>query len=99
MDSRQIGWYEVYLLLAPLLGERPTVLPGTPAWSLLPDDHPDKWQAILWASVWWCLDQDARQAAMAEASREISSAADWSAVAQQVRNGRGTAYIPRRRSA
>lgn len=99
MDSRQIAWWPVYKLLAPQLGACPPPLPGTPTWQQLPDDHPDKHRSLLWAAVWWCLEQDTRQTAMAEASREISSAADWSELAQSIRNGRGDAYIPRKGAA
>ncbi|NOR00026.1 MULTISPECIES: DUF2742 domain-containing protein [Mycolicibacterium] len=99
MGSRQIGWWSVYELLAPLLGDRPPALPGTPTWQQLPDDHPDKWRALLWSAVWWSLTQDTRQEAAADASREISTAADWSNLAHSIRNGRGDAYIPRQKGA
>ncbi|WP_158249081.1 DUF2742 domain-containing protein [Mycobacterium sp. ENV421] len=92
MDSRQITWYDnVFLFLEPWLGD--PVIPGTPAWAQLPDDHPDKWRAVLWACVWWCLDQDTHQDATAAASREISTAAAWS----QIGRDRGSSYIPRRK--
>jgi hypothetical protein len=93
--SKQITYLPVYELVSPLLGD-PDVLPGTPVWCQLEDTDPAKWKAILWAAVWWCVEQDARQAAMAEASKAIAASADWSAVAQRVRNGRGPAYIKRK---
>lgn len=88
--SRQVACLPVYELLSPLLG-RPGLVPGTPEWCDLDDTEPAKWQAVLWAALWWSVEQDARQTSLAEASREISSAADWPAIGRP----RGVAYIPR----
>jgi hypothetical protein len=88
--SREVAWSPVYDLVAPLLGE-PGLVPGAPAWCDLDDRDPAKWQALLWAAVWWAVSQDARQTALAEASRAISAAADWPAIARP----RSAAYIPR----
>ena len=96
--SRQVSFEPVYELLSPLLGD-PGLIPGTPVWCQLDDTDPAKWQAVLWAAVWWTVAQDARQAAQSDASREISAAADWSALAQRIRGRSGSAYIPRRKSA
>lgn len=89
--SRQVAYLPVYELLSPLLG-RPGLVPGTPEWCDLDDHDPAKWQAILWAAVWWAVAEDARQTSLAEASREISQAADWPAIARP----RSAAYVPRR---
>lgn len=93
--SREISWWSVYLLLAPFLsaesatgGKLPPVIPGTPDWDGLPDDHPDKWRAVLWAAMWWVLDEDGRQDAIAQAGEAVSSAEDWTAVARQVQRRR-----------
>jgi len=96
-SSRQVTYLPVYELLSPLLGD-PGLIPGSPVWCQLDDTDPAKWQAILWAAVWWAVDQDTRQAALSDASREISAAADWSAIAKQIRAGRGDSYIPRKAS-
>lgn len=90
MDSRQVAYLPVYELLTPLLGD-PQLIPGTPAWCQLADADPIKWQAVLWAAVWWTVAEDARQAAMADASRSVAASADWSRVGRP----RGEAYIPR----
>ena len=95
-QSREVSCVPVYQLLSPLLGD-PSLIPGTPVWCELDDTDPAKWQAILWAAVWWTVDQDARQAAAGDASRELASAADWSEIAQHIRTGRGKSYIPRRK--
>ncbi len=93
--SREVSCIPVYELLSPLLGN-PDLIPGTPVWCELDDTDPAKWQAILWAAVWWAVGQDTRQAALSDAAHEIADITDWSAVAQQIRSGRGRAYIPRR---
>ncbi len=74
-----------------MLGD-PGLIPGTPAWCLLEDTDPAKWQAVLWAAVWWALAADTRQAALADASREISHCHPWTRVGR----GRGHSYIPRK---
>lgn len=99
MDSRQIGWWSVYELLAPLLGDRPPALPGTPTWQQIPDDHPDKWRSLLWTAVWWSLAQDTRQEAAADASREIAAATDWSGLARRITARTENNYIPRQKGA
>lgn len=91
--SRQVAYYPVYTLLEPWLGT-PGLIPGTPEWCQLDDTDPSKWRAVLWAAVWWCLYQDTRQAAMADASCAISKAADWPQVSRGIR-GRPGVYIPR----
>jgi hypothetical protein len=85
IGSRQIAYLTVYELISPILGQ-PGLIPGTPAWCELDDEDPEKWRAVLWAAVWWCVDHEARQEAMADAGREISSAADWSAVSRGIRS-------------
>lgn len=93
-SSRQVAYLPVYELVSPWLGD-PGLIPGTPAWCQLDDTDPIKWQAMLWAAVWWSLAADTRQASLADASREIScAAATWS----EIGRGRGTAYIPRKAS-
>ena len=83
MDSRAVSWAPVWDLLAPVLGP-PGLTPGTPAWCALPDDDGDKWEAVLWACLWWVVAEDARQDAKAEASRAISAAAEWAAASREI---------------
>lgn len=94
IESRAVAWEPVHRLVAPLLGS-PGLAPGVPAWVDLDDHDPEKWRAVLWSSVWWAVAEDARQDAMAEASRAISAAADWSAVARGMQRRRSGVYIPR----
>ena len=75
-QSRTVAWQPVHALLEPLLGD-PGLVPGTPSWCDMADSDPRKWQAVLWSAVWWAVAEDARQTDLAEASRDISTAADW----------------------
>lgn len=90
MNSRQVNLFEVYEFLAAYLGD-PGLIVGTPAWCRLDDRDPAKWSAVLWAAVWWAVVEDARQAAVADASRQISASADWSRIGRP----RPASYIPR----
>jgi hypothetical protein len=91
--SRQVAYLPVYELVSPLLGDRGPI-PGTPAWCQLDDNDPEKWRAVLRAGVWWTLNEDARQAALADASREISGSTDWPQISRTIRCRSGI-YIPR----
>lgn len=83
--SRQVNWLTVHLFVQPYLdavGSYP--MAGSPAWRALPDSDPKRWAALLDASQHWALRVDTCQEAMAEASRDISAAADWSQVATEM---------------
>lgn len=82
-----MSWWPVYQMLAGHLGKQPTVIAGTPAWHQLPNDHPDKWRAILWAAVWWALDTDTRQEQLAQASKDIAAGIDCRKLASQIARG------------
>ncbi len=94
MNSRQVAWEPVYRFLAPDLGDH-NIIPGTPAWCDLDDHDHRKRAACNWPVVWWSVAEDARQTAIAEASREISTAADWPAVARRMQRRKSGVYIPR----
>lgn len=98
--SAQVSWYPAYRFVAEYAAAHSLVLDhdliaGTPTWCALPDSDARKLLALLLGGVREALANDARQAALADASHEISTAADWSALACRVRAGRGDAYIPR----
>ncbi|QZT56761.1 DUF2742 domain-containing protein [Mycolicibacterium austroafricanum] len=81
--SREVSFYPVYQLLSPLLAD-PSLIPGTPVWAALDDTDPVKWQAILWAAMWWTVAEDARQEAIAEAGEAIWEGGDWSDAARRL---------------
>ncbi|MDW5612082.1 DUF2742 domain-containing protein [Mycolicibacterium sp. D5.8-2] len=79
--SREVNFYPVYQFLSPLLAD-PSIILGTPVWTQLDDTDPVKWQAILWAAVWWAVTEDARQQAIAEAGEAIWEGSNWSDAAR-----------------
>ena len=96
VPSQQVAWYEVHTYVAPILeavGSWP--MAGTPEWCALPDSDPAKLAALLDASRHWSVHLDSLQEASAEASRDVSGAADWSAVATAIFSHHNNAYIPR----
>lgn len=78
-ESSQVNWYDaVYLFVEPWLaaaGSWP--MAGTIAWQLLDEADPAKWAAILDAAQLHILRVETAQEARAQASRDISGAADW----------------------
>jgi hypothetical protein len=95
MGSAQVSWWSVHEHVAPLLAavrSWPTV--GTPAWCDLDDGDPAKLAALLDAARHWALRVETCQQQLAEASHDVSSAADWSGIATETFWRRG-AYIPR----
>lgn len=97
MGSRTVDWWPVHQYVEPKLAEVlgwPMV--GTLAWQRLDDEHPAKLAAIFDAAQHWALRVDTCQEAHAEASRDISMAADWPRIAREALQRRGV-YIPRRK--
>ena len=93
--SRQVSWWFVHEYVERLLAEAKSwPMVGTWEWHDLPDDDPRKVAAIYDAAQHWALRVEMSQEAMAEASHEISAAADWPRIAQSVLD-RSDAYIPR----
>jgi hypothetical protein len=85
--SQQVNWWSVHEHVAPLLeavGSWNTL--GTPAWLDLKDSDARKWAALLSAAEHWALRLETCQTAECEASRDVSAAEDWSAIAQEIRD-------------
>jgi hypothetical protein len=85
IESRQVAWWPVHEFVAARIGDviKSCPLLGTPAWCDLADDDPRKIAAVLDAAQHWALRLDVHQQQLAEASRDVSGAADWSAIAVQ----------------
>ena len=84
LSSQQVNWLTVHDYVAPMprrTGSWP--MAGRPAWCALPDGDPAKTAAMLDAASHWALRLESCQAAQCEASRAVSAAADWSAIAKQ----------------
>lgn len=95
--SRQVDWFAVHEFVVPRLEVACWPMAGTPLWVALDDDDPAKLAAVLDFGRRMALHLDTAQAALAEASHDISAAADWTTVARRVQHGRGPTYIPRRK--
>lgn len=96
--SQQVSWWSVHRWVQKYLDAAGNYPPaGTPAWCELADGDRRKWAALLDAAQHHVLRVETAQQQRAQAAKEISAAADWSALARRVRNSRGNANIPRRR--
>lgn len=97
LDNGQVCWTAVLdFVVGQGVDPAEVLTAGTPAWAELDDDHPDKIAAVLAAGVHHALRLDLGQEAAADASKAVARAADWPHIAQCIRAGRGSAYIPRR---
>jgi hypothetical protein len=92
-SSRAVAWWPVLTYIADLLRVDPAAVPeaaqrvpllGTPAWCALPDDAPAKLAAVLHGGCHHALRLEMTQEAAAEASKAISAATDWRAVASEL---------------
>jgi hypothetical protein len=93
--SRSVAWWSVNAYVEPLLAavvQWP--MAGTPEWCELPENDARKIAAIYDAARHHALRVESSQAARAEASRDISDAADWYAVAREI-NQRAEFYAAR----
>jgi hypothetical protein len=87
-ESQQVSWFEVHLFVESLVAQAncgPLPWPGTPAWCEMDDLDPRKLLAVAQFGVHFALRVETCQQAHAAASRAISAADDWSAVARGIR--------------
>ena len=86
--NQQVSWWDVHTYVTAVLEHlgRPYPVAGTPAWCALADDDPAKTAALLDASRHWALRMETCQQAECEASHAISAAADWSAIARNIKD-------------
>ena len=87
VESRSVAWWPVHEYVEKVLErvEGGWPMAGTPAWCALADDDPRKLFALIAASEHHVLRMETAQEARAEASKAIAGAADWRAVAQELR--------------
>jgi len=87
IDSRAVAWWPVHEFVAALLAQADTVPPvaGTPAWLALADNDPAKLLAVAAAGEHHILRMEIAQEAAADASKTVAAAADWPAVAREIR--------------
>ena len=85
--SQQVNWWTVHEYVIPVLDRvKAWPMAGTPAWCLLDDGDPAKVAAVYDAARHHILRVETAQEALREAGEAISAAADWAAVARDVRN-------------
>ncbi|MEE2855405.1 MAG: DUF2742 domain-containing protein [Actinomycetota bacterium] len=95
IESREIDFYSVHLFVLPMLEEVGSwPLAGSPAFQQLDDSDPRKLAAVLDGGRRDALRNDAISCALAEASHDISTAADWPGIARTIHQ-RHTVYIRR----
>lgn len=82
--SQSVAWWPVHEFVDALISTIVYPMLGTPAWCALADDDPAKLAAVLDGGCHHALRLELNQEARAEASREVSAAADWRAVAQEL---------------
>ena len=85
-ESSSVSWWPCHEFITALVA-RYSDLPmaGTPAWCGLDDGDPRKLIALAVAGEHHVLRMETAQEARAEASKAIATAADWPAVAREVR--------------
>lgn len=82
--SRQVSWWQVHEFVEPHLSAVDAwPMAGTIAWQLLSSTDPAKWASLLDAAQHHALRVEAAQMALADASRAISAAEDWTQLARR----------------
>jgi Protein of unknown function (DUF2742) len=87
IECQQVSFWSVHEFISPVLarvGSWP--MAGTPEWAALGGDDPRKLAALLDAAQHWALRVETCQEAQCQASRDVSAAADWSAVGRRIRD-------------
>jgi hypothetical protein len=88
VESQAVSFWETHLFVQKYLdtaGHYPPA--GTPAWCELADGDRRKWAALLDFAQHHALRVETAQEARAQASRDVSSAADWGRVGAEVVRG------------
>lgn len=81
-----MSWWSVHEFVAARTAGLDFPTAGTPDWCALADDDARKLAAVLDAGQHHALRMETAQESLAEASKAVAAAADWPAIAQEVRN-------------
>lgn len=85
-ESRQVSWWDTHVFIAELVSQYNELpVAGTPRWCALDASDPRKLIALAVEGEHHVLRKEVAQQARAETSRDISTAADWPAVAREMR--------------
>jgi Protein of unknown function (DUF2742) len=88
-ESQQVSWWSVHEFVQKFLDTAGNYPPaGTPAWCELLDGDRRKWAALLDAAQHHALRVETAQEQDAQAAKDVSAAADWSRIAQYIRDQR-----------
>jgi hypothetical protein len=83
-----VSWWSVREYVVSLIAVEDWPLLGSPQWSALAVDDPAKIAAVLHGGEHWALRLETHQQARADASRDVSDAVDWSALAREINERR-----------
>ena len=89
IESQQVSWWSVHEFVQKYLdtaGHYPP--PRTPAWCELADGDRRKWAALLDAAQHHALRVETAQEQHAQASHDVSAAADGSGISRRIRDER-----------
>lgn len=104
LASRQVNWYETFCYAERLAANHGVdilehhLVAGSPRWCEMPDDDARKLMALVLGGIREALGHDANQTSLVDASRAVSAAEDWPAIAHGIGRRNGV-YIPRRKGA
>ena len=85
-SSQQVSWWPVHEFITELVAQANNLpVAGTPAWCALADNDPRKLLSLAAEGEHHVLRVETAQEAHAEASHDVSAAADWSALATNIR--------------
>jgi hypothetical protein len=87
VESQQVSFWPVHEFVQRYLdtaGHYPAA--GTPAWCELSDSDRRKWAALLAAAEHHVLRVETTQEEHAAAAKDVAAAADWSAIAKEIRS-------------
>lgn len=85
MSARTVSWWSVHEFVVDRTVRVDFPMAGTPAWCALSDDDPAKLAAVLDAGQHHVLRMEIAQEARAQAAKDVAAAADWPAIAREVR--------------
>jgi len=102
LGSQQVSWYDAHVFIEAVVAQTdigPLPWAGTPEWCELSDGDPRKLVSLAVAGEHHILRVEVAQTARAQASSNVSAAANWAAVAREkLRHANAIAtgvYIPR----
>jgi Protein of unknown function (DUF2742) len=85
VSAQQVSWFDVHEFVVDHLDVESWPMAGTPEWCRLDHDDPAKIAAVLDGGRHWALRVETCQEARCAAACEVSAAADWRQIAQQIR--------------